>query len=456
MAWRLLVSLKDGTAFTDLHPRGPLPGRQECPDFPFAELKKWLVDSTLPENFLEAVSVSVLLEAERRFANLPDDISGPLTDVECEYINPWLVKNEPAWREFIAGSEKAYCYRPYAQDPEDRDKSVWSIVMPHLGPLRHLMWVGMWRSRVNRYQGRIDESLEGCVALVRAASHWNQKATLLEQLVAQAISRAGHDEILQVVSRHTLPSAELEKVRRQLSQVYRDGYPLLSVEGERLAFMDVIQRSFTEGGPGGGHLTPEYWPVLRESPGLEDSERKYLRPIETAACMVHARRDETIDKVSEIYEQAEKIADMTPYQRHVSKIELDSFLSRHGSWENYRYFLIDMFMPSSERASEIIYRGKLLHEATVTILAVLQWRQEKGRYPESLGELVSAGLLKEVPMDPFSDKPVVYKKKGEDFTIYGVGENFTDDGGEPGKNKSGEPMRWADNGDVVFWPVLGY
>ncbi|MFH1717323.1 MAG: hypothetical protein ABIF19_08240, partial [Planctomycetota bacterium] len=306
-----------------------------------------------------------------------------------------------------------------------------------------------------RYQNRVGESLENCVALVRAASHWNQKATLLEQLVAQAISRAGHDEILQIISTQSLSAAEIEQVRRKLAQIYPDVYPLMSMEGERLAFMDVIQRSFTEGGPGGGHLTPEYWPELRESPGLDDGDRKYLMPLETAVCMVHARRDATIDKVNEIYEQADKIAGMTPYQRHVSGISLDNEIMMHGFWPNYKYFLIGIFMPASERASEIVYRGKLLHEATVTILAVKQWRLEKGRYPAALTELVSAGRLKELPMDPFSDKPLVYRKTEDDFTLYSVGENFTDDDGEPGKNRSGQPTKWADNGDTVFWPLEG-
>jgi len=453
MVWHLLLSIKDGTALTAPQPGGVLPGRQECPEFPIAELKNWLEHSLIPENFLEAVSVAVLREADRRYANLPDDILGPLTDVEYEYINPWMVQNEPSWREFVAGSGKAYCYRSYTQDPKDQGKSVWTIVMPHLGPLRHLMWVGVWRSRVHRYQDRVSESLDDCLAIVRAGSHWNQKATMLEQLVAQAISRAGHDEILQIVSTQSLPVAELERVRHQLAQVYPDAYPILSMEGERLALMDVIQRSFTDGGPGGGHLTPEYWPELSLSSGLDESERKYLMPLETAACMVHARRNATIDKVNEIYEQADKIAGMTPYQRHLSKIELDSFVSSRGTWDNYKYFLIDIFMPASDRASGIVYRGKLLHEATVAILAVLQWRQEKGQYPESLSELVSAGLLKELPMDPFSDKPTVYKKTGDGFTIYSVGENFTDDNGESCKDRSGQPTRWGDNGDVVFWPL---
>jgi hypothetical protein len=56
-------------------------------------------------------------------------------------------------------------------------------------------------------------------------------------------------------------------------------------------------------------------------------------------------------------------------------------------------------------------------------------------------------------MDPFSDKPLVYRKTDDDFILYSAGYNFKDDGGEYGRNRSGEISRWMDNGDTVFWPL---
>ena len=111
-------------------------------------------------------------------------------------------------------------------------------------------------------------------------------------------------------------------------------------------------------------------------------------------------------------------------------------------------------MPATARISEIAYRGKIHHEATVAILAALRWRLEKNQYPATLGELVSAGFLNELPMDPWSDKPLIYKKTEDDFTLYSVGYNFTDDGGEYGKDRNGNIRTWSrDNGDTVFWPL---
>jgi hypothetical protein len=143
---------------------------------------------------------------------------------------------------------------------------------------------------------------------------------------------------------------------------------------------------------------------------------------------------------------------MTPYQKHISDVKtVDEIM--HKSLSPSRFFLFYLFQPTSYLTSEIIYRGKMTYEATLTILALEQWRLEKNRYPASLCELVSTGYLKELPMDPWSDKPLVYEKTDDDFTLYSVGRNFTDDGGKHGRDREGHISNWADNGDFVLWPL---
>ena len=51
-----------------------------------------------------------------------------------------------------------------------------------------------------------------------------------------------------------------------------------------------------------------------------------------------------------------------------------------------------------------------------------------GQYPESLEALVPA-LLNDVPIDPFTGEPLVYRREGEGFIVYSLGSNQRDDGG---------------------------
>jgi hypothetical protein len=93
-----------------------------------------------------------------------------------------------------------------------------------------------------------------------------------------------------------------------------------------------------------------------------------------------------------------------------------------------------------------------LHEATLTVLALNRWQLEKGQYPMSLGELVMAGYIEQVPMDPYSDKPLVYKKTDDSFVLYSFGPDFDDDGGVENPEDS-QKRRQEGPGDEVFWPV---
>ena len=456
MAEHIIQCIKEDTNITAPQPSGILISSPE-PGYPSAELKSWLENGTIPPNFFEAISVAVLREAIKWFKNLPEDISAPLTDVECEYIGRWIAQNEPAWLQFKAGSEKSYCYRPYAYDPNDRDKSLWSIPQPPLDSLRRLAFMSIWRSRINRDKGRLQQSIDDCLAVARCAAHWQGKGTIVQQLVGLGINNLAHQEILDILADRKLSADELEGLMEQLSKIYPGDYPLINIESERLIFMDVVQHSFTEGGPGGGHLIPGSWNKYMDlgppAPDVDKTEERLSMPFYTAVSMYHARRDATVAKANEIFDLQNKLTRMTPYERHVSNIKTpDEIL--YDSWENYRFFLIQIFMPATMRISELGYRGKMVHEATLTILAVLRWRLDKNQYPATLEELTSAGLLKELPKDPYSDKPLVYKKKDDDFILYSVGPNFKDDGGEVFV-KNGNPRRWGTNeaGDIVFWPV---
>ena len=80
-------------------------------------------------------------------------------------------------------------------------------------------------------------------------------------------------------------------------------------------------------------------------------------------------------------------------------------------------------------------------------LAVLRYEKVNHNFPDNLEVLVSEGYLDSLPLDPFSDQPLIYEKDNGDFLLYSVGEDFDDDGG-PHDEKWGKT-----DGDYIFWPV---
>ncbi len=94
------------------------------------------------------------------------------------------------------------------------------------------------------------------------------------------------------------------------------------------------------------------------------------------------------------------------------------------------------------------YQRRVEEQALITTLAILRYNSDKNGYPANLSELISAGHLKELPIDPYSDKSFVYKRTQAGFILYSYGGDYDDDGGQYSKWGLGE-----EGGDQVFWPV---
>jgi len=89
--------------------------------------------------------------------------------------------------------------------------------------------------------------------------------------------------------------------------------------------------------------------------------------------------------------------------------------------------------------------ARVANRRAVHLIAQLLVYHGKNKvYPDRLDDL-KTNDLKELRVDPYSNKDFVYKKDGKSFKLYSVGENLTDDGGT-------EDDSW-EKGDFVFWPV---
>jgi hypothetical protein len=75
------------------------------------------------------------------------------------------------------------------------------------------------------------------------------------------------------------------------------------------------------------------------------------------------------------------------------------------------------------------YRSMVGQLAAEEIIAALELcKREHGAYPAGLQELVPA-YLADVPVDPFTDDPMVYRPVHGGYVLYGLGPNMADDGG---------------------------
>lgn len=82
-----------------------------------------------------------------------------LLPYQVEALQRWIAANEQSWRHFVQGSRKNYCYRPYDFGGQTEHKWLINARLPHLQPLRKVARVGLWRARLARRNGDLQQGL---------------------------------------------------------------------------------------------------------------------------------------------------------------------------------------------------------------------------------------------------------------------------------------------------------
>jgi len=89
-------------------------------------------------------------------------------------------------------------------------------------------------------------------------------------------------------------------------------------------------------------------------------------------------------------------------------------------------------------------RATMLMRLLITELAIQAYADEHGQPPAHL-EMVWPDIVPSAVIDPFSGRPLRYRKSGTDWLVYSVGYDRDDDGGRPPGNQ--DHVTWED-GDI--------
>jgi hypothetical protein len=380
----------------------------------------------------------------------------PLTPQGRKVIEDWIATNSLAWLQLEFAAARGHCHRVY-HCPRGAPLLSHSSDDPPIANLRRLAQLGLWKARLSVEQGHIDEALDYRLTLFRVGAHWEMNPLLIDQLIGRAIHGLACQELLRTIAVTDLSDFQLSDLQARLLQTHRDGYPFVDFDGERLLVLDAVQCCFTDGGLGGGHrVSSGYVADLKAAPQLLDEDLPAIPdaiaiPVGVGLSMFHASRNKTVARIDQIYARLREISRLSPYERRIRGVaDLGKTV---GTAEMWRYALVYTLLPAERRVSELAFRARADYEGLLTVIAVKRYHLEKGSHPPDLETLVHNEYLDKLPMDPYSGAPLVYRPTTDGFTLYSVGPNFADDGGEPGRDKDGLLKPWRNNGDRVFWPV---
>jgi len=267
-------------------------------------------------------------QAIQKIKAVPDEISELLgetydeaTPQQRQRMQQWLRDNRELFEMLAAGAQKPYYWREYKSN--DDTAEMMAVLVPDLQYFRRLVFALRWWICTSAEQDRYEDAFSGIKSLYCLGQHLKGDSTFVEQLVGIATEALAAGTLRQILWDHTIESATLAQLQRELQQIVADENFTISLKAERLVTYDVIQRSFT-GGLGGGHIIPKsldrFFPeVTIISTGQEIRARDRFIYDAWAALrrwgyilFLHPDKQKTFRATEQFYDYWEKVAAKTP------------------------------------------------------------------------------------------------------------------------------------------------
>ena len=351
-------------------------------------------------------------------------------------LQDWVSANSDAVEQLKLGAQKPYYWTEY------QGSFMAGVAMPELKQARILTYAVCLRAKLNATKGNFKEAFSDLLVCYRFGEHFTGPKTLVEQLVGIGLRAYTVQAAFQILDKGK-PNADLLKdFQRQLETLSAGQSHIIDFTFDKFFIYDNIQRMFTDDGKGGGHMfelsatQKDNWPedlkIL-----LSDLTEEQISDWEKMD------RRETTELADKVFEYLSGAVHKTPAQLHKGK-EPRKVVEEMTKTNP----MLNLLTASFARVLQMSYRGKIETEALITTLGLLRYKADKGRFPATLPWLAATGYIKELPVDPYSDKPLVYKRTEDNFTLYSFGADFDDDVGVRSKWGEGEQ-----GGDGVFWPI---
>jgi hypothetical protein len=380
-----------------------------------------------------------------------------------ETVKLWLAKNEPSLSLLTIASKMPYFWKQYRSiDPQ---KSLYGVMLRDVTDFRMITYAFCWRAWLRAEDGLYESAIDDIETCYRIGKHYRSSKTPGEQGIGTLFRNKTIQTVRQLLANYKIPVSDLAVLQQRLQNLIDDENFMPDFNCEIFIMSDEIQQCFTESRFGPAHIYPkrllEISPELSNDLHMGKAENWFLDLVGQVIIVYHnwptisqiiftnPDKAESIAAVDDLHKFMDENFYKTPAQLKIEDINLEEQSNRILK----NNLVLKIFIPSLLRRPTIAWQSKIDAESTLVIIALVRYRNDTGGYPESLDKLVRKGYIKQVPVDPFSDKPIAYRKTDNNFLLYSWGENLKDDNGQIIRDEKGKPKRFADEGDWVLWPV---
>lgn len=306
------------------------------------------------------------------------------------------------------------------------------MLLPHLSKLRQAGRLLALEAVERIESGKADHAVESLIAGLRMGEAVRREPLLISTLVRVACDSIAIGQMERWASRGRPSAQALERVEAALAAVADRRIIESAMVGERCFGIDIYENYVLKPNRGemvgqlfgGGDALPLAAPLLRIVPAA------YFKSDMT--CYLEIMNDYVV-------------ASRKPYpERFIAGARVGQQLEERIP----RFYVVArMIVPALSRVFSSGQQHIARCDTARVALAALRYKAKHGRLPADLGALVP-DFLKAVPADPFDAKPLRYKADADGLTVYAVGENGKDDGGDTQAHEGKTP----DVGFRVRWP----
>ncbi len=283
------------------------------------------------------------------------------------------------------------------------------IELSHLGKMRNAARLLAAEALLQYDEGRIDEALRTCVIAMRTGRGLETEPFLISQL-ARIDSCLVALSAVRVILEQEMPGEEVcgmlleEFAAAEGRQAYAR-----SAEGQLVLFGAFAFDGLAEG-------STTYSPTGQDDDSIR--VRLYTNPLGRLVL----QRDRAF-----YYGMMRKFitsARVPYFEARETLREIDETVE---DWPKYMLISTMILTGPSKPHSRQALLEAVLREGRLA-LGLKLYKSRNGAYPETLAEL-RPDILKTTLSDPFTGGDFVYRRKGEGFILYSLGENGQDDGG---------------------------
>jgi hypothetical protein len=365
----------------------------------------------------------------------------PWTAEHLPAVAAWLTKNEAQIDRLVAAADRPHYWLPSPSLLDGRPEPLWGIRPPEQqlrGVAEVLRYRAMWHVGENRPAAawRDIRAIRCLARLVVTPPGRRPQFAGMQYMVLGFHLRAA-DATRQLLAMPDLPAELLAAIRQDLEGPGPTVALSASVAGKRLWAIDaavwLARRT-----PGGRRVRMKL---------AEDHD--FSLSIRDPALLTSLDWNLILERLNTRCDELESAWGLPTHQARIDAMEAQQRVSARAvsAWARPGAVLLQACSRGhrSDRFADRVdlcpgWSG-IFYAATIcdaqcalakTAAALAAWKADRAAgetpYPETLSALVPK-YLAAVPLDPFSDKPFVYERRGEGYLLASVGTNGVYDGG---------------------------